>query len=447
MAFVPVYILILGFTIFVDYFAGIYLEQTQGKAKRYGLYASLFANIGVLAVFKYWNWLNDNITAALQVWGIPQSPLPYLEILLPIGLSFHTFQAISYTIEVYRGNCKAERNFGIYALYVMFYPQLVAGPIERPQNILHQFREPHPWNTRRVISGLQLMAWGLFKKVAVADRLAVIVNQYYDSPYEYYGITPWIATAAFAFQIYCDFSGYSDMAIGAAEVMGFTLMKNFNRPYFSKSVAEFWTRWHISLSTWFRDYVYIPLGGSRVSRLTYFRNLMATFLLSGLWHGASWNFVVWGGVNGSYQISEASVLLNKRSLWHFWHLPRHHWFRKVLGAGTTFFLICITWIFFRAQTMAIAFYVIRTAANLPVVLRSATSLDLWAMGQDVVFWAKTLFALAVLLWVEWYQRGGSLRIRLAKKPHLEALLGAGLVVAIFLVGNLYSPHQFIYFQF
>jgi D-alanyl-lipoteichoic acid acyltransferase DltB (MBOAT superfamily) len=284
MVFVPVYILILGGTIIIDYYAGILLENTEGKKRKVFLIASLIANIGVLAVFKYYNFLNNNLSVLLNSFGYKNS-IPNLGILLPIGLSFHTFQAMSYTIEVYRRKQKAERHFGIYALYVMFYPQLVAGPIERPQNMLHQFYEKHYFDFERIIDGLKLMLWGLFIKLVIADRLAIFVNAVYNNPEKHSGLTLAIATIFFAFQIYCDFSGYSNIAIGAARVMGFKLMTNFNRPYFSRSIAEFWKRWHISLSTWFSDYLYIPLGGNRVSVPRWYFNLFFVFLVSGLWHG------------------------------------------------------------------------------------------------------------------------------------------------------------------
>src|SRR5678815_1064118 len=222
------------------------------------------------------------------------NPVPFLKIILPIGLSFHTFQAMSYTIEVYRGNQKAERNFGIYALYVMFYPQLVAGPIERPQNLLHQFYENHKFDYERVVNGLKLILWGFFKKLVIADRLALYVGAVYNNPTHHTGLSFIMATIFFAFQIYCDFSGYSDIAIGAAKVMGFKLMTNFNRPYFARSISEFWKRWHISLSTWFKDYLYISLGGNRVSVPRWYFNLFIVFLVSGLWHGANWTYIIWG---------------------------------------------------------------------------------------------------------------------------------------------------------
>jgi D-alanyl-lipoteichoic acid acyltransferase DltB (MBOAT superfamily) len=331
MAFVPVYILILGFTIVIDYFAGIYIEKNEARKRKIFLIASLIANIGVLAVFKYYNFLNENFSFLLKGFGL-SNPIPYLQILLPIGLSFHTFQAMSYTIEVYRGHQKAERHFGIYALYVMFYPQLVAGPIERPQNLLHQFREKHHFDYDRVTSGLRLMAWGLFKKVVIADRLAIVVDTVYSQPQDFNSLSLIIATVFFSFQIFCDFSGYSDMAIGAARIMGFKLMKNFDKPYQSKSVHEFWKRWHISLSSWFKDYLYISLGGNRVTIPRWYLNLFVVFLVSGLWHGANWTFIIWGLYHGVFQIIER---ISKRKF----------------GTLITFILVMISWVIFRSSSI------------------------------------------------------------------------------------------------
>jgi alginate O-acetyltransferase complex protein AlgI len=281
MAFVPVYIVILLLTIVIDYWAGILIENASGSQRKFYLAMSLVANIGVLAIFKYYNFFIDNINNLLHLSNSSTS-LPLLNIILPIGLSFHTFQAMSYTLEVYRGNYPAERHFGIYALYVMFYPQLVAGPIERPQNVLPQFHKKHSFNYDRIASGLRLMAWGLFKKVVIADRMAFMVNEVYNQPHNYHGLPLLVATIFFSIQIYCDFSGYSDMALGTARVMGFELLKNFDRPYFSKSISEFWRRWHISLSTWFKDYLYISLGGNRVTLPRACFNLFFVFMVSGL---------------------------------------------------------------------------------------------------------------------------------------------------------------------
>ena len=361
MVFVPIYILILGFTIVVDYFAGIYIERSQGKKRKLFLTASLIANIGVLAIFKYYNFINNNITGLLHGIGW-QNPMPYLSILLPVGLSFHTFQAMSYTIEVYRRNQVAEKKFGIYSLYVMFYPQLVAGPIERPQNLLHQFYEKHEFDYHRVSNGLKQMVWGFFKKLVIADRLALYVNAVYDNPAQHTGTTLLLATVFFAIQIYCDFSAYSDIAIGCARVMGFKLMTNFNRPYFSKSIAEFWKRWHISLSTWFRDYLYISLGGNRVAIPRWYLNLFIVFLVSGLWHGANWTYIIWGGLNGVYLIA---ALISGSLIKKFNRVTRIDKFRGLhtfFQVTTTFVLACFAWIFFRANTVSEACLIIKKIA-------------------------------------------------------------------------------------
>lgn len=343
MAFVPMYILILGFTIVIDYFAGIYLEKFTGQTKKIFLAFSLLANIGVLAIFKYYHFIDQNIGFLSNLLGLDYH-LPVFNILLPIGLSFHTFQAMSYTIEVYRGNQKAERNFGIYSLYVMFYPQLVAGPIERPQNLLHQFYEKHVWDWPRVKSGLLQMAFGIFKKVVIADRIALLVDPAYSDLSHQSGMNLLIAAFFYSFQIYCDFSGYSDVAIGASRVMGFKLMDNFNGPYLAKSLPDFWRRWHISLSTWFKDYVYFSLGGNRVSIPKWYMNIMIVFLLSGIWHGASWNFVIWGFLHGAFQVigltinrffpSLAADKIQSTAVKYVYQI----W---------TFSLVTLAWVFFR----------------------------------------------------------------------------------------------------
>ncbi len=343
MAFVPVYLGILGLTIVIDYFAGIYLERFQGGAKKIFLGCSLLANLGVLAVFKYYFFFSDNFNFLANYFSLPVH-FPVFNFLLPIGLSFHTFQAMSYTIEVYRGNQKAERNFGIYSLYVMFYPQLVAGPIERPQNLIHQFYEKHVWDSDRVKLGLLQMMQGFFKKVVIADRLAMVVDPAYANLSNQSSLNLIIASIFYSFQIYCDFSGYSDIAIGASRVMGFKLMNNFNAPYTAKSIPDFWRRWHISLSTWFKDYVYFSLGGNRVSVPRWYINIMIVFILSGFWHGASWNFVIWGALHGLFQLM--GLTLNRV----FPHLAADQ-LRSVAGIWMyrlfTFLLVTIAWVFFR----------------------------------------------------------------------------------------------------
>ena len=358
MAFIPIYIIILAATIIVDYFAGLLIESTQGSRRKFFLIISIISNVGFLAFFKYFNFFTTNLNelANFLHWNYS---LPILAIVLPVGLSFHTFQAMSYTIEVYRGNQKAERHLGIYALYVMFYPQLVAGPIERPQNLIHQFYEKHYFDCQRVIAGLKLMLWGLFKKVVIADRASSLVDIVYNNPSQFTGLPLIIATVLFAFQIYCDFSGYSDIAIGSAEVMGFRLMKNFNRPYAAISIPDFWKRWHISLSTWLKDYVYIPLGGNRVSRYHHYFNIFFVFLVSGIWHGANWTFVFWGILHGFYQIFSIITRKTRETVSSCVGINTLPILRQIWQTIITFGLVCFAWIFFRAANLAEAFFIVR----------------------------------------------------------------------------------------
>lgn len=448
MAFVPIYILILGFTIVIDYFAGIFLEESKGKRKKWFLIASLIANIGVLAVFKYYNFLNDNLTQIIQGVGF-ENPIPYLSILLPIGLSFHTFQAMSYTIEVYRGNQKAERHFGIYALYVMFYPQLVAGPIERPQNLIHQFYEKHTFDYYRVTDGLKLMAWGLFKKVVIADRLSILVNQVYGNPTEYHGIQLMIATLFFSFQIFCDFSGYSDMAIGAAQVMGFKLMTNFNRPYLSKNISEFWSRWHISLSTWFRDYLYISLGGNRVTIPRWYLNLFLVFLISGLWHGANWTFIIWGALHGFYLVFAIISQKYRDKLKSLVGIKQNRFTDKLIQASITFILVCFAWIFFRAKNISDAQYIITH------LFQGITdNLNLYTFKQNIsnlgLNKKEFIIAIVSIVFMEFIhlkQRSLRLRQKIAEQPTWIrwSIYYAGIFAII--VFGVFNKSQFIYFQF
>lgn len=437
MVFVPVYILILGFTIVVDYFAGIWLEKTHDKKRKIFLVASLIANIGVLAVFKYYNFINENLSALLGFAGY-KNPIPYLSILLPIGLSFHTFQAMSYTIEVYRGHQKAEKNFGIYALYVMFYPQLVAGPIERPQNLLHQFYEKHEFDYTRVVEGLKQMLWGYFMKLVIADRLAIYVNTVYNNADQHTGKTLALATIFFSFQIYCDFAGYSNIAIGAAKVMGFKLMTNFNRPYFSHSISEFWKRWHISLSTWFRDYLYISLGGNRVSIPRWYFNLFIVFLISGIWHGANWTYVIWGSLNGFYLVF-AIVSQNARNKFHtFTGLNKHKWLFNASQVLVTYLLACFAWIFFRANSLGDASLIIRKIASFDG--------DIYYENPSMILYAVLSIALLLVaeIKVEYYKG----KFSFFNNQHwLVRNLSYAMIIILILMIGVFDGSQFIYFQF
>jgi alginate O-acetyltransferase complex protein AlgI len=460
MAFIPVYILILCFTIVVDYFSAILIENSQGARRKQFLVASLCANVGALVIFKYINFANNNL-AALAGWLHWNYPIGVLHIILPIGLSFHTFQSMAYTIEVYRGNQKAERHPGVLALYVLFYPQLVAGPIERPQHLLHQFHEKQDFDPDRVASGLRLMLWGFFKKMVIADRLAHLANPVFNHPTDYPGPLLLLATIAFSYQIYCDFSGYSDIAIGAARVMGFKLMTNFNRPYFARSVGEFWRRWHISLSTWFRDYLYIPLGGNRVSRPRWYWNLFITFLVSGLWHGANWTYVIWGGLHGIYLIGSIWTQAWRTRLAEWIHLDRWPALRSTLQRAATFMLVGFAWIFFRANTFSDAVYIathlfrgfgqtslVMLSEQLAVTL--GANLQLKILLPHLTGFQVLLIAVAevlVLEMIEIMQGDGTVETLLGQRPAwMRWAVYYAAVLNILLLG-VFEQSAFIYFQF
>lgn len=433
MTFVPVYILILGFTIIIDYFAGILIENSKGKKRKNFLILSLVANIGVLAVFKYYNFLNDNLSFLLGNIGY-QNRVPYLEILLPIGLSFHTFQAMSYTIEVYRGNQKAEKHFGIYSLYVMFYPQLVAGPIERPQNILHQFHTKQYFNYTNVVEGLKLITWGLFKKVVIADRLSIYVDAVYNNADQHSGLTLIVATVFFAFQIYCDFSGYSDIAIGCARVMGYNLMINFRRPYLAGSIKEFWSRWHISLSTWFRDYLYFPLGGSKVAIPRWYLNLFIVFMVSGLWHGANWTFIIWGALHGIYQIFSVSFKkFNEKNILGYRPLT------NALHVFITFALVSFAWIFFRANNVTEAFNICKSIFTL-----KGGGLFIGTPEGFVYALIWILFLLVVEYITEYHS--DAIKVFYSSN-RVVRYAGYTVIVVFIILFGVFNGGQFIYFQF
>ena len=437
MWFIPVYILILALTIVVDYFAAIWIEKTEGKRRKHYLIISIISTCAILFVFKYFNFFNTNIANVAKALDL-NYPYSFLYVILPIGLSLHTFQSLSYVIEVYRGNQKAEKHFGIYALYVMFYPQLVAGPIERPQNLLHQFHEKHNLDFTLLKSGLRLMLWGYFKKVVIADRLSLYVNEVYNHPLQYHGFTVILATYFFAFQIYCDFSGYSDIAIGAARVMGFKLMTNFNKPYFSRSVSEFWKRWHISLSTWFRDYLYIPLGGNRVGKWRWYYNLFITFVISGLWHGANWTFIIWGAINGSYLIFE--IITHKQRLNFANQFGRFglHWFYQFCSLIITFNLICLAWVFFRANSLSAAWLELKNMTHIH-------GSRIGVISQNEIF--LCFLSVVFLLIAEFFDLKTKAAMRLANSPLPVRWAAYALLLFTILAFGVFSKESFIYFQF
>lgn len=441
MAFIPIYILILFVTIIVDYIAGILIENATGAKRKMLLGLSLVTNIGILAVFKYFNFFISNINSL--GYGIP-----LLKIILPIGLSFHTFQAMSYTIEVYRGRQKAERHFGIYALYVMFFPQLVAGPIERPQNVLPQFHEKKQFDAGNLTSGLKLILWGLFKKVVIADRLALVTDFAFKNLHDQTSLTLMIAVVFFSFQIYCDFSGYSDIALGTARVLGFRLMKNFDAPYQSASVSEFWRRWHISLSTWFRDYLYISLGGNRVSIPRWYFNLFFVFLVSGLWHGANWTFIIWGAIHGCYLIF--GILLEKLSSKVNWNMPPIwvQWLYRPVRVLVTFILVCFAWIFFRAASVSDAWLVVHKITSLDSMGLSRGDVHGLAdtyLGMPLWNFALTTSLIPVLLLADHLLKNRRFMERFSTSG-VRYMVYFLLIFAVIFLGT-YSQNRFIYFQF
>lgn len=436
--FIPIYLIILLVTILIDYFAAIYIENSEGKKRKAWLIVSIVSTCLVLFIFKYFNFFNANFSSLAHFFNL-NYPIRALNIILPIGLSFHTFQSLSYVIEVFRGHQKAEKNFGIYSLYVMFYPQLVAGPIERPQNIIHQLHEKHYFNYDDAVYGLKKMVWGMFKKVVIADRLSLYVNAVYNNSGSHSGKSLLLATIFFSFQIYCDFSGYSDIAIGSARVMGIKLMTNFNRPYFAKSVSEFWKRWHISLSTWFRDYLYISLGGNRVSNSRKYLNLFITFLISGFWHGANWTYAIWGGLNGFYlvcaqffykQLSAVGRSISKMGMTNILT------FFNIL---VTYIFIWFSWIFFRAKNISEATAIIRKIAfdRGPLFL---------AENKTLIFSLTFLSLLLVVELVEEYKLFNNISLFNNSSVIVRRLSYAGLVICILMFG-VFDNSQFIYFQF
>ena len=440
MAFIPVYLLILGVVIGIDYVAGLYIERSQGHRRRLLLIISLIANIGLLAFFKYYNFFNAQITTLLLEVGYT-NPVPMLGdlipgIVLPIGLSFHTFQSISYTIEVYRGNQKAERNLGVYSLYVLFYPQLVAGPIERPQNILHQFHAFQPFDWTRVRYGLLLMAGGFFKKVVIADRMALVVDPAFGHADTANGPTLLLAAVFYSIQIYCDFSGYTDIAIGAGQVLGIRMMKNFDTPYLATSIADFWRRWHISLSSWFRDYVYIPLGGNRRSVGRTYMNTLTVFGLSGLWHGADWKFIIWGLLHGLYLI--VGQIWSRRRAASVVPVPEKSqvsgWAGQRVNQLLTFALVTLTWVFFRAANTSDAFLILGKILTVNPTAPIITPVQ----SGELIFCGLLIGSL--LLEPRWI----NFTKQISNRQFWVAFTLLALICYFF---GVFTANQFIYFQF
>ncbi|MCI8710630.1 MAG: MBOAT family protein [Dorea sp.] len=447
------YAFLIALSTVITYISGLFIEKYFFR-KKLILIFSLVSNLSILFVFKYFQFLLQNINHLRDIIGI--APMEKsLDLLLPVGISFYTFQALGYSIDVYRGDVKAEKNLLKYALFVSFFPQLVAGPIERSKNLLTQvncveyFRL---WNYERITNGAVIMLWGFFQKMVIADRAAILVDKVYGEYWIYGTIELIFATILFAFQIYCDFSGYSMIAVGAARIMGFELMENFNAPYYSKSIKEFWRRWHISLSSWFRDYIYIPLGGNRVSRLKGYGNLMVTFLISGLWHGANWSYVAWGGVHGVYQIVGSLVAPIRDRLESRLSMKKESMSYKLGQVIVTFILVDFAWIFFRADRFLDSISIISqifTRWN-PWILFDGS---LYSLGLDIAEMHILVVSILMLLLVDMVRyRTGKIITEYLKEQCLWfrwltiiALFWGVTIYGVY--GSGFSAVSFIYFQF
>ena len=458
MCWNPKYALLIATSTVITWVSGILIDQSnqltkskkqQAYEKKLWVALSFTSNLAILFFFKYFDFALNNINAVLARFHL-ELIQPGFDVILPVGISFYTFQALSYTMDVYRGEIYAEKNIFKYALFVSFFPQLVAGPIERSKNLLIQFNKKHDFDYERVKNGLLLMLWGFFMKLVIADRVAMLVDQVYNNWQQYAGMEIVVATVLFAVQIYCDFGSYSNIAIGAAQVMGFTLMENFRQPYFATSVADFWRRWHISLTSWFRDYLYIPLGGNRKGKLRRYINVMIVFLVSGLWHGASWNFVVWGGLNGIYQVIGDLTKPYRKKVIEALKINTQCFSYRMFQVILTFILVDFSWIFFRADGFKTAVQMIGQMLSIfnPWILFDGTLFNLGMDGKD---FAVAIIAIAILWFVDYCHTKCSVRQWIGQQNLVfrwglyYAAIFSILIFGIYGFG--YDAAAFIYFQF
>ena len=430
MCWEPAYALLILFSTCVDYSSGYFLSKYDSlKTRKKILVVSLCTNLGFLFTFKYFNFFNDSMHYIIRIFDANYTFTPS-DLLLPVGISFYTFQSLSYVIDMYRGEIKPERHFGKFALFVSFFPQLVAGPIVRAKHLLPQMKNfDNTFLYSDFINGVSRIIFGLFKKVVIADTIAIYVDSIYTNYQSHSGLSLLIATYLFAFQIYCDFSGYTDIAIGTARMLGYDFDENFNLPYFSKSITEFWRRWHISLSTWLRDYLYIPLGGNKKGKFIQYMNLMITMILGGLWHGASWNFVIWGALNGFFLSVEKMIKFPWR------HLRVIGWLRTFL----VFNLICFTWIFFRAETYDKAVSIIHSITHIH-------SLEFSVQSSSIFL--TILITLGILLGFEFFIiRRKNLKTMFSEQNEALTISINVIFLLFILLFGISKGSQFIYFQF
>ncbi len=439
------FLALILFSTLIDYTVGRLLENENNQIKRKTLlWISIIVNLGFLGFFKYYNFFLDNFIGAFSFFGI-QFNTNSLNIILPVGISFYTFQTLSYTIDVYKKKLKPTKDFIAFSAFVSFFPQLVAGPIERATNLLPQFYKKRQFDYDKAIDGMRQILFGLFKKIVIADNAAIYVNQIFDNHTEYSGSTLLLGAVFFAFQIYGDFSGYSDIAIGTSRLFGFNLMRNFNFPYFSRDIAEFWRKWHISLSTWFRDYVYIPLGGSKGGTSMKIRNTFIIFIVSGFWHGANWTFVIWGFINACYFLPLMLFQRNRKNIGviaEFRILPT---LKELLQICTTFLLTVIAWVFFRADNVGAAFSYLKRIFSSSLFHVSSQDLKHISDGAHIIY-----FILILMLFIvaEWLQRKKEHGLQFApRSTNIIFRWGLYYVIGfmIFWFGG--SQQSFIYFQF
>ena len=442
MSWRPEYAILILLSTVVDYFAGILISKNKSLLqRRLFLAISLTVNLGLLFFFKYFNFLSDSLRHILSLVSVQMDPI-FQTFILPVGISFYTFQTIGYTVDVYNKKIEPQKNFLKFALYVSFFPQLVAGPIERAKNLFPQFDMTHKFEINRATDGLKLMLWGFFKKLVIADNAAIVVDTIYADPAHFGGVYLWIATILFSIQIYCDFSGYSDIAIGCAKILGFKLMDNFNRPYFSKSIAEFWRRWHISLSTWFKDYIYIPLGGSRVGKIRWSLNIMLVFLISGIWHGANWTFIVWGILHGFFIVvspftKKVSIFARKMVL-----MKENGLVSCLLQVVTTYLLVLLAWVFFRSPSITSAWDIIKRMLTPAVHEFGIQSIGLSTGSLIAVFVAIVFMEL-----IHFCQEHSGMREMFDNKSALIRVSAYMFMIIFIVLFGAFGKGSFIYFQF
>jgi alginate O-acetyltransferase complex protein AlgI len=431
------FLFLLMFSTLLDYYTGLKIAEAESTGrKKFWLFLSITINLGFLAVFKYFNFFTDSLGTFVSFFGYKMDTWT-LKILLPVGISFYTFHGISYIVDIYKDRIKPQRNFVDYAVFVSFFPLLVAGPIERATHLLPQIKRKREFNYDKAVDGVAQMLWGLFKKVVIADNCAVHVNRIFDNYETLPASTLVIGAVYFAIQIYCDFSGYSDIALGCARLFGMELLRNFAYPYFSRDIAEFWRRWHISLTTWFRDYLYIPLGGSKGGKMKVIRNTFVIFLVSGFWHGANWTFIIWGFLNALYFLPLLLSQKNRRNLDNVATGRLFPNLREIFQMVSTFLLVSLTWVFFRASSVSQAID----------YLKHVFSKSLLTTPKDVG--VKVLAPVILIMFVaEWLQRDQDHALRLPefKLPFVRVAIFYAMIFAIIFLGN-FGSNSFIYFQF